>query len=268
MEKMKVSFANPTRMKETLMKRDILITFVVIFLTLNMGCASGQSGGGNAGGGGSGKAGSTARFAISEGFLYALAGEFDLQLFNIQDPSNPKAWSLTKTWQGMETIYPYEDMLFMGATDGMYIYDISDPKNPKFLSTYQHIFSCDPVVVQGTLAFVTLRDTAACRGEVNQLDVIDLSDPQNPELIDSYEMQAPYGLAIEGTNLFICDGFAGLEWFDVTEPTYLELVYQLDTENCNDLIIQNNNIVVMADDAIRQYSFNTEERSITLLSEL
>ena len=35
--------------------------------------------------------------------------------------------------------------------------------------------SCDPVVVQGDYAFVTLRGGTECQGFSNQLDIIDIS---------------------------------------------------------------------------------------------
>ncbi len=47
--------------------------------------------------------------------------------------------------------------MFLGSTNGMYIYDISAPDTPKYVSELQHVTSCDPVVVDDKYAYVTLR---------------------------------------------------------------------------------------------------------------
>ena len=58
--------------------------------------------------------------------------------------------------------------------------DNSNPASPQLLSTYAHVNSCDPVVVEGDIAYVTLRSGNTCAGFTDQLDVINLQDPKKP----------------------------------------------------------------------------------------
>ncbi|HEV7380112.1 MAG TPA: hypothetical protein VGN64_09980, partial [Dyadobacter sp.] len=95
----------------------------------------------------SGTGGSMARFAITGNTLYLVSKE-TLEVYDISDASNPVKAVSKNMGMGIETIFPYQDHLFIGANDGMYIYNNQAPQNPTLLSKYTHIQSCDPVVVQ------------------------------------------------------------------------------------------------------------------------
>ena len=71
------------------------------------------------GGGGNGQAGSMARFALYDRYLYTV-GQNELQLFDITTPSKPAASSTINLGWGIETIFPYKDKLFIGSTTGMW----------------------------------------------------------------------------------------------------------------------------------------------------
>ena len=51
--------------------------------------------------------------------------------------------------ENIETVFIAREHLFIGSMTGMYIYSLVDPVNPEFVSTYWHVTSCDPVVVEG-----------------------------------------------------------------------------------------------------------------------
>ncbi|NJL73976.1 MAG: hypothetical protein HC892_01915 [Saprospiraceae bacterium] len=118
----------------------------------------------------------------------------------------------------VETIFPYQDKLFVGANDGMYIFDNTVPTQPKQLSKFSHARACDPVVVEGATAYVTLRGGTTCEGFNNQLDIVDVKDLLNPRLLKTYPMSNPHGLSIRKNILYLCDGESGLKSFDVTDP--------------------------------------------------
>lgn len=165
--------------------------------------------------------GSMARFTISQGYLYAV-GNSTMQLFSLSNPSQPQNQQTIQLPWGIETIFPYEDKLFLGSTTGMHIYDNQNPASPSFVSTYQHVMSCDPVVVEGDKAYVTLRTDNTCEQGVNALEVIDISNLQDPTLIKSYTMQHPHGLGIDRGTLFLCEGSFGLKVFDAQDPLNID----------------------------------------------
>lgn len=161
-----------------------------------------------------GVGGSMARFTITGQYLYTV-DESSLDVFDLSNALQPSLATTVDLGWGIETIFPYGSHLFIGANNGMHIFDNSNPLSPQHLSTFAHVQSCDPVFVNGDLAYVTLRDGNLCRGFVNQLDVVDVSDLSNPFLKKSYQMHHPHGLSINEDHLYLCEGDQGLKVFDI-----------------------------------------------------
>jgi hypothetical protein len=162
-----------------------------------------------------------ARFSIVGNYLYTIDDQ-EMHLFDISYNGTPTNSANITLGFGIETIFAYNGMLFIGTQTGMHIYDNSNPSNPVHLSTYQHMTSCDPVVVEGQYAFVTLRSGNACQGFTDQLEVVDISNPSNPTLVETYPMHNPHGLGIENATLMICDGTEGLKVFDAIDVTAID----------------------------------------------
>lgn len=209
-----------------------------------------------------GKAGSMSRFAIDGDYLYAISGK-DLQLFYIApDPSTLSVYAKIHVDQNVETLFGANGHLFIGATNGVYIYDNSVKSNPVQVSKLLHVISCDPVVVSGNYAYATLSSNASrCRAGESRMDVIDISDTHNPVLVQSHAMQGPKGLGIENGLLFVCDGKAGLKTYNVDVPGS-PLYVRSDTRvDCFDLIPNNNKLVVSDKSGILQFNYDTIQLS-------
>jgi hypothetical protein len=186
---------------------------------------------------GPGTGGSMARFAIVDDFVYVIDNR-DLHLFDIQNSGQPKYVNDIQVGFNIETLFPYKDYLFIGASNGMFIYDNSTPQSPTRITQFAHVNSCDPVVVEGNTAYVTLRSGNNCNGFANQLDVIDITDINTPSLIKTYAMSNPFGLGIDDNTLFICDNTAGLKVFDATDAMAIDqnLLDRVETINPYDII--------------------------------
>lgn len=169
-----------------------------------------------------GISGSMARFTIFSDYMYSVHNNA-LKLFNIATIPGISAANSIALDRVVETIFPYDSKLFLGTTTGMLVYGLTNPGNPVFISAFDHINSCDPVVVQGDYAYVTLRSGNQCFGFTNQLDVVDISSIENPFLVKTYPMYNPHGLGIDNNVLFICDGDAGLKVYDATDPMEIHL---------------------------------------------
>ncbi len=174
----------------------------------------------NSGSGGSsapaGVGGSMARFTLAADRLYAVSS-YDLKVFSLGANGCADFKTTVNVGWGIETIFPFQDKLFIGSSSGMFIFDNSNPDQPSQLSVFQHARACDPVYVSGNKAYVTLRDGTECEGFINQLDVIDITSLTNPVLLKSYSMHNPHGLSISDDNLFLCEGNQGLKIFDASE---------------------------------------------------
>jgi len=213
-----------------------------------------------------GVGGSMARFAIYEDFLYTIDAS-SLYLFDITQIDDPQSGARVDIGWGIETLFPYEDKLFIGANNGMHIYDNANPEAPEHLSTYQHIQSCDPVVVEGDYAYVTLRSGNACQGFTNQLEIVDISDLRNPKAFQTYPMQNPHGLGVDGKCLFICEGEFGLKLFDKTDLTTIDdhLVANYTNVHAFDVIPLNGVLMMIGEDGLYQYEYDCEGK-LELLS--
>lgn len=215
-----------------------------------------------------GTGGSMARFTIVDHHLYTI-DSYNMQLFDITTLDNPKAGNEISVGFNIETIFPYENKLFIGAQNGMYIYDNSNPENPVHLSTYEHVTSCDPVVVQNDKAYVTLRDGNECNGFTNQLEVVDVSDASNPQLIATYAMDHPHGLGIDGNTLFICEGEFGLKVFDAQDDKKIDehLIAHFKDIHAYDVIPLNQVLMMIGEGGLYQYDYS-DPTDIKFLSKI
>ncbi|MDW8297336.1 MAG: hypothetical protein RMJ97_10700 [Raineya sp.] len=203
-----------------------------------------------------GKAGSLARFAIQGNRLY-IVDKTSLITMDISNPSEPQQTHRTHIGFGIETIFPYQDKLFIGATDAMYIYDFTNPDRPELLSRYSHITACDPVVAQGNYAYVTLRSGAGmCPRPIDELHILDISNAKDPLLKKVIPMQNPHGLGISGNNLFVCEGNFGLKRFDISNPIEPQQIEFLQDIASFDVIPKNQLLVVVGKKGLYQYDFS------------
>ncbi len=203
---------------------------------------------------GIGQGGSMARFAISGNFLYAV-DHSSLITLDIS-ASTPVVGNKENIGWMIETIFPYQDHLFIGSQSAMYIYSIANPSSPVETSVYNHLTSCDPVVVEGKYAFVTLREGNICPRGVNRLEVIDIEDINNPLEVASYSMQSPHGLGIDGDYLFVSEGESGLKIMDATDPLDIKLIRNITDIKTFDVIPFNNVLMITGESGIIQYDYS------------
>ena len=166
-----------------------------------------------AGGGGS----SFATFAVIDDYLYYL-DDWTLITADITVPADPQVIGRTPIGWQIETLYPTQDYLFIGGTRGMFIFDRRDPASPEMIGHVQHFRGCDPVVVSGDIAFVTLRGGNVCGQAPDVLLCIDIKNPAKPTIIGERSMKTPHGLAVENHLLYVSKGTRGFVLLDVNTP--------------------------------------------------
>jgi len=225
----------------------------------------------------SGTAGSMAQFAVVDKNLYVIDGEL-LYLFDISTAAKLNSIGEVTIGQGIETLFPYEDKLFIGANDGMYIYDNTNPTNPVFLSKFEHVTACDPVVVDGDYAYVTLRNDNECgSGWRNEMQVINIEDPSDPFLVmEQSNVSQPKGVAVADQKIYLCDGWSGIKVYDhqVSEEGTFDTDRLIDVQTISGIdaydaiaLPDQPVLLVVGTDGIYQYQ-RAEDGSLTLLSQL
>jgi hypothetical protein len=210
-----------------------------------------------------GVGGSTARFTITENHLYTV-DRYSLRVFDLNNALNPKQVNTVAIGWDIETIYPYQDKLFIGGESGMHIYDASNPEKPSYLSQFIHARACDPVVAQGDRAYVTLRSGGPCLGTSNQLDVLDVSNILKPRLIKTYPMHNPIGLSINGETLMICDSDEGLKVYNAKDDDNIDKNRQEHIKDFHafDVIALDDAklAIVTGKDGIHQFDFSNPKK--------
>ena len=210
-----------------------------------------------------GTGGSLARFQIVDNYLYTV-GNYEMAIFNIQNLAEPVLSNTQYAGWNIETMFQAEGYLYLGSTNGMYIYNLVNPSSPEFVSDFKHWEGCDPVVVDGDYAYLTLRGGNLCGQLESVLEVIDISDKTNPTLAARYNLENPYGLGIKNDMLYVCDGTAGLKLFERETSEDLRLVNSLKDIQAKDVIPLEKSLIMIGEKTLYQYEYI--ENNIGLIS--
>lgn len=245
-------------------------TIFVLLSVMVFGCGDFSSNdvGPTFGGEGVSTGGSLARFTIVGDYLYVV-NDVSLIPIDITQLNMPKVLDQIELGVNIETIFPYGDNLFVGSASAVYIFSIADPDNPELLSTYWHSTGCDPVVVRGNYAYVTLREGESCGNffDINVLEVVDITNLRNPVQVNSFNMVNPGGLGIGcGNKLYVCEGETGFVQFDITDPANPVEEIRYQDHFANDVIVNDSLVIFTGNDGIYQYSCSSD--TLRLLSKL
>ena len=205
-----------------------------------------------------------ARFKIVDSYLYAIDFS-DLYVFDISVLGTASQVSQQSIGWQIETIFNKDDYLYIGSQNGMLIFNIENRSQPEYASEITHWRGCDPVVVDGDYAYLTLRGGNECGQELSILEVINVADKYNPYTVRQYTMQEPYGLGVKEDLLFVSDGSNGFQIYDKTNPEDLELLRVIEDINVFDVIPLQDRLLAIADNVLYQYAY--EEEGLSLISE-
>jgi hypothetical protein len=209
---------------------------------------------------------SFATFAVIDDYLYYL-DQHNLVTADISTPEDPQIISRTHVGWDVETLYPTDDLLFVGGELGMYIYDRSDPSAPIIIGGVRHFRACDPVVVADKTAYVTLRGGGACGGARDVLLCVDVTNPADPDVIGEKAMMTPHGLAVNGSLLYVSNGGAGFELVDVSQPSKPFAVDAWPERATRDFIWAGSTLYTLGPDNLLIYDVSAPD-SPRLLSEI
>ena len=201
-------------------------------------------------------AGSMTRFLPIDNYLYTINFN-ELVLFSIGEDFRPSRFARLDTRTQAETLFQLNDLLFVGSTTGMLMYDVETPSNPEYLNSIQHFRSCDPVVADEEYAYVTLRGGTNCFTDLNELQIIDIRNPEEELVVVARQVLFnPHGLAIHQDHLIICDGTAGLKVLDVSNREAPRIVNTENIPFAYDIIVDYPNAVVVGESIVYQYDLS------------
>jgi hypothetical protein len=202
----------------------------------------------------SGKSGSITRFAVFNNYMYVLNMN-EVQTYDISNKEKPALLHVLKTDYGLETITIYDNTVYLGSTNALYILDITtNPAQPAILAKSDRVEAfgftgCDPVVVKDNYAYSTIKIIVNVCGNISAesaLLVYDVTDKRQPKAVDQFALNLPNGLAYKDNYLFVCDeGVDELVIFDISKPESLKRMdIQVPINDPVDLIINGNQMIV------------------------
>ena len=201
-----------------------------------------------------GTGGSLARFQIVDNYLYTV-GVSEMSIFNIENLAQPNLVTTQYSGWNIETMFHADGYLYLGGSNGMYIYSLENAANPSYVSEFIHWEGCDPVVVDGDYAYLTLRGGNECGQQESVLEVIDISDKAYPTLVATYFLDNPYGLGFKGNSLYVCDGTSGLKVYDKTDPIQLQLSQTFIDLQAKDVVPMDDVLIMIGDNIVYQYEY-------------
>ena len=218
-----------------------------------------------------GAGGSTARFTIAGNYLYVV-DNLSLKAFDISSNTTPAFKSKTEIGINIETIFPYQDKLFIGSSSTMYIYSLSDPSRPTQLGKAEYTIrmACDPVVARDSVAYATLRSTGRCGGGQSALVVYNIKDISSPQLMNTVSLNAPYGLGIKNNSLYVCEGQNGIRIFNITKAYDPIYVSDISASNSTfyDVVPYGNILIAQVNDGFILYDIGTNPMQPAFLSRI
>jgi hypothetical protein len=243
----------------------ILLFILVIFLTDSCNKESADTAANTQ----SGAGGSTARFTISGNYLYVV-DHTSLKSFDISNQANPIYKSKTEIGINIETIFPYQDKLFIGSSSSMYIYSLTDPVKPirTAKADYTIRMSCDPVIAKDSVAYATLRATGRCGGSMSALVVYNIKNITEPSLVNTYSLNTPYGLGLKDSALYVCEGTGGLRIFNIRNSYNPQLVSGITGKTFFDVIPYGNILIGQVSDGFVLYDIGTNPLQPVFLSKV
>ena len=234
------------------MKKIILYSFLLLVIACGKDSGSAMITSNN------GQGGSMARFAVVGDYLYAV-DRTSLHAISLSDNALDKV-GITDLGMGVETIFPFQNQLFIGSETGVFLFDVSNPTRPVKQDEVEHVYSCDPVVTDGTYAYATLRNNTTCRWNQgsSELLILNVSDPGNASIVGTLGLFEPYGLGLDSEYLFVCD--EGVKMYDRSTPSSPYLITSITGFQAYDVIVieGDKRLLVSADDGIYQFSYAQE----------
>jgi hypothetical protein len=203
-----------------------------------------------------GTGGSTARFTLAGNYLYVVS-DAQLKTYDVSNAALPVVKNTLTIGSNIETIYPYKNNLFIGSQNGMFIYSIAKPDQPKLLGSAMHVRSCDPVVANDTAAFVTLRGGSNCGSPQDGLYTYSITNLLQPQLVNTMGLATPYGLGLVDSIAFVCQGKNGLAVVNVKDIKKPTLVKTITGNDFRDVIPYNNLLICYVTDGLALYDITT-----------
>ena len=202
--------------------------------------------------------GSLTRFITYANSLY-LVDNSSLKVFSLSNPGTPVFVKSVPVGFNIETIFVLQDKLLIGSNNAIFIYSVTNPDNPTLVSRFNYFIpGRDPVVAQDSVAYSTTRNFGTNTG--GNLNIVNIKNLSNPLPVSTLPLQNPYGLAINGSALYVCEGANGLKVFNRTNAYNIVLAKTISNlgETFYDIIVDGNLMICYIESGVALFDVSNK----------
>ncbi|MHA2255070.1 MAG: LVIVD repeat-containing protein [Candidatus Heimdallarchaeaceae archaeon] len=235
---------------------------------------------------------------ISGDYAYVPAGT-DLRILNIGDPTKPISAGNYTGFTSASQSCIFGDYLYVADdSDGLVVFDISNPRNLSYLYTNSYVGVFD-LAVYGDFLYTTdlnydlsvfsimnptkpvfldsvdigsippVLDLDGCHafvaGTSKGLKILEIAEPFTPSILSSYDTSGrSYDVSIEGDYAYVADYTSGLLVFNITDPSSLDLIDSYNTPDTAFGVDISGNYAYVTDASSLQIINITDPTSLTL----
>ena len=136
----------------------------------------------------------------------------------------------------------WSQVFVVDQPSGIYVFDVSDPHAPVELGVHATEQPAQSVTVgEGDRAYVVY-------GHTGRVEIVDVADASSPRPVGSYQSAGrPQRVAVQGFDMVVPAGEAGIEMVDVSNPATPMPVASHDTPGTARSVALSNDFVIVAD---------------------
>ncbi len=220
---------------------------------------------------------------VKDNFLYTGCGGY-VFVYDITDIENPVIIDTMDTGSVVQEIIIHDDYIsIVSSTNGLDIWDISDPHNCEMVNYYYtpdntfyvtassdkviiadnggdvYLFEFDPEAEMGTMTPSIIEpggrlqeielegNYAYIANSHHGLRIIDITNPSDPQLLSTWRQDQCYATDLEVKNdtVYIAMGYAGLYILNTTDKQNPQVIGKLDSSySCEYLHVENDKIIL------------------------
>lgn len=153
-----------------------------------------------------------------------------VKIVYMNDPLNPDELSTIQLEEIIIIINAYKNILALSADRYLYLYNISNPLNPIFLSKWESFISDFPY--GGYCSYVEFKENIIFYLDWDSIYVISISDPYNPYLINFFQLHNIISNETIYDNILITIN-GGILFLDIKDPADIKILKKIEYSGFN-----------------------------------
>lgn len=124
----------------------------------------------------------------------------------------------------------------LGGTQGVLIFDVSDPRSPEQISVFKHARGAHNHTFHPTEPLIYISDSDVANAGLGEIPIVDVSDPANPTLVNTFRFHfhSPHDITFnaEGSRAYT-SSISHSDILDTTDPENPELISTIHDPTIN-----------------------------------